>query len=96
MKPAIALFNGFNVRHDGIGIFKGMGENKGFMKVFFIIILVQAIIVNAALIPSPIFEGLGKMFSCEPFGLKGWGIVIVLAATMIPVDMIRKLIVNNR
>ena len=87
-----ALFNGFNVRHDGIGIFKGLNENKGFLKVFFTIILVQAVIVNAALVPVSIFEGLGKMFSCVPFGIQGWGIVVLLAVTMIPVDMVRKLI----
>ena len=87
-----ALFNGFNVRHDGIGIFKGLSENKGFLKVFFTIIAVQAVIVNAALIPVSIFEGLGKMFSCVPFGIQGWGIVVLLAVTMIPVDMVRKLI----
>ena len=91
-----ALFNGFNVRHDGIGIFKGLNENTGFLKVFFLIILVQAVIVNAALIPVPVFAGIGKMFSCIPFGIKGWGIVILLAVTMIPVDMVRKLLTNSR
>lgn len=44
-----ALFNGFNVRDDGFGIFKGLNENTGFLKVFFAIIFVQALIVNAPL-----------------------------------------------
>ncbi|MEG1292349.1 MAG: calcium-translocating P-type ATPase, PMCA-type, partial [Lachnospiraceae bacterium] len=43
---ASALFNGFNVRDDGFGIFKGLNENTGFLKVFFIIAAVQAVIVN--------------------------------------------------
>lgn len=85
-----ALFNGFNVRDDGFGIFKGLNENKGFLKVFFVIILVQAAIVNAGLIPVQIFTWIGDMFSCVPFGIKGWITVILLAFTMIPVDMIRK------
>lgn len=85
-----ALFNGFNVRDDGFGIFKGLNENKGFLKVFFAIILVQAAIVNAGLIPVQIFTWIGDMFSCVPFGIKGWITVILLAFTMIPVDMIRK------
>lgn len=89
-----ALFNGFNVRDDGFGIFKGLNENKGFLKVFFTIILVQACIVNAGLVP---FLGwLGKMFSCVPFGITGWGVVIVLAMTMIPIDLLRKLVVNKK
>ncbi|MBQ3545850.1 MAG: calcium-translocating P-type ATPase, PMCA-type [Lachnospiraceae bacterium] len=87
-----ALFNGFNVRDDGFGIFKGLNENTGFLKVFFIIILVQAAIVNAGLIPVSLFEGIGKMFSCVPFGYKGWLAAFALAVTMIPVDIVRKLI----
>ena len=60
------------------------------MKVFCIIILVQALIVNAALVPVAVFTWIGNMFSCVPFGAVGWPVVIVLAATMIPVDLIRK------
>lgn len=90
-----ALFNGFNVRDDSYEIFKGLNENTGFLKVFFLIILVQAIIVNAALIPLDVFAWIGNMFSCEPFGIKGWIAVVILAATMIPVDMLRKTVVKS-
>lgn len=89
-----ALFNGFNVRDDGFGIFKGLNENTGFLKVFFTIILVQALIVNAGLVP---FLGwLGKMFSCVPFSIVGWGVVVLLAVTMIPMDLLRKLVVKSK
>lgn len=91
-----ALFNGFNVRDDGFGIFRGLNQNTGFLKVFFTIILVQAVIVNAALIPFEAFTWIGNMFSCVPFGIKGWITVIILAATMIPVDIVRKVIVNRK
>lgn len=88
-----ALFNGFNVRDDGFGIFKGLGQNRDFLKVMLIIAAVQACIVNAGLVP---FLGwIGKMFSCVPFGISGWCIVIVLAATMIPVDLLRKSVVRR-
>lgn len=90
-----ALFNGFNVRDDGFAIFSGLNENKDFMKVFLIIIIVQALLVNAAIVPLAPFQWIGEMFSCVPFGIKGWIAVVLLACTMIPADMVRKLCVNN-
>ena len=90
-----ALFNGFNVRDEQFGIFKGLNENPGFLKVWFTIVIVQAIIVNAALVPFALFTWIGNMFSCVPFGVMGWIITIALAFTMIPVDLIRKCIVRK-
>ncbi len=90
-----ALFNGFNVRDEAYAIFKGLDENTGFIKVFFAIILVQALIVNAALIPLQVFTWIGNMFSCVPFGITGWLAVAVLAVTMIPVDIIRKAVTGS-
>ena len=92
-----ALFNGFNVRDDGFAIFAGLNENKDFIKVFLIIIIVQALLVNAAIVPLAPFQWIGEMFSCVPFGIKGWIAVVLLACTMIPADMVRKLcVINNR
>ncbi len=85
-----ALFNGFNVRDEGFGIFKNLGANPGFLKVWFAIVAIQAVIVNAALIPFPPFTWIGAMFSCTPFGPLGWAVTLGLAFTMIPVDLIRK------
>ena len=91
-----ALFNGFNVRDEKFAIFSGLNENTGFLKVFFVIIAVQACIVNAGLVNLDIFKWIGEMFSCVPFGIIGWIVVIILGFTMIPVDLIRKLVVNNK
>ena len=91
-----ALFNGFNVRDEKFAIFSGLNENTGFLKVFFLIIAVQAWIVNAGLVNLDIFKWIGEMFSCVPFGIIGWIVVIILGFTMIPVDLIRKLVVNNK
>ena len=85
-----ALFNGFNVRDERFGIFKRLNENPDFLKVFFIIMLVQIMIVNAAAIPFQVFIWIGKMFSCIPFGAKGWIVTVLLSMTMIPVDCLRK------
>ncbi|MGL4790946.1 MAG: calcium-translocating P-type ATPase, PMCA-type, partial [Anaerotignaceae bacterium] len=72
-----ALFNGFNVRSEDFHIFKGLNENTGFLKVFFTIIIVQAIIVNAPLVPLTLFKWIGEMFSCVPFGIEGWIVAFV-------------------
>ena len=89
-----ALFNGFNVRDDGFGIFKGLGDNPNFIKIWLTIALIQAAIVNAALIPLDFFKWIGEMFSCTPFVWQGWCLVIGMALTMIPIDLIRKTIVG--
>ncbi len=90
-----ALFNGFNVRHEGFEIFRGLNENTGFMKVFVGIIAIQALIVNASLVPFPVFHWIGEMFSCVPFGLQGWIVTFLLAATAIPVDLLRKTVMHS-
>ena len=83
-----ALFNGFNVRDEGGHIFRGLSENRGFLRVFAIIVAVQAVIVNAALMPG--LGWLGRMFHCVPFAPAGWAVVIALAAAVIPLDLLRK------
>ena len=80
-----AVANGFNVRSEGINIFDHIKENKGFIKVMSVIVLVQIILT---------FVG-GEIFSCTPFGIKGWLIIIVMSLTMIPVDMLRKIIMKS-
>ena len=90
-----ALFNGFNVRDEKFGIFSNLGLNPGFIVVFISIVLIQAFIVNIGLFGDSV-NWIGKMFSCVPFDLKGWGVVIALAFTMIPVDMIRKCFVKSK
>ena len=93
---SLALFNGFNVRDERFGIFKRLNENPDFLKVFFIIMLVQIMIVNAAAIPFQVFIWIGKMFSCIPFGAKGWIVTVLLSMTMIPVDCLRKFLFGCR
>ena len=69
-------------------IFRGLNENRGFLQVFAIIVAAQAVVVNAALLPG--LGWLGRMFHCVPFSPAGWAVVIVLAGSVIPLDLIRK------
>ena len=85
-----SLMNGFNVRAAGFGIFRGLGENIGFVKVWTMIVLIMAAIINAPYIPHDVGAWIGGMFSCTPIHAGGWVLVFLLAATMIPADLLRK------
>ncbi len=81
-----AVFNGFNVRSEGLNLFENIKENTGFIKVMAAIVVVQILLT---------FVG-GSLFNCTPITLEHWIVVILLAITIIPVDMIRKFIVTDR
>lgn len=91
-----ALFNGFNVRDDGFGIFRNLRLNPDFLRVFFMIVAVQFCIVNISALPFTAAKWIGNMFSCVPFGAEGWLLAIVLASSMIPVDLMRKWVSRKR
>lgn len=80
-----AIFNGFNVRSEEFNIMENIKENPGFFRVMGIIAVTQVLISSFG----------GKLFNCELISIKNWIVVIILAATIIPFDMLRKLIVNN-
>ena len=85
-----SLMNGFNVRSTGFGIFRALRENPGFLKVWVMIVLIMAAIINAPYIPHEVGGWIGGMFSTTPIHAGGWVLVFLLAATMIPVDLLRK------
>ena len=81
------MVNAFNVRSDGPNIFEHISENKTFIHVWLIIMLVQVALVSIGGI-------IGDVFSCERFGLRGWAVVLLMALTMYPVDLIRKFVMK--
>ena len=85
-----SLMNGFNVRAADFGIFRRLGENIGFVKVWTMIVLIMAAIINAPYIPHEVGLWIGGMFSTTPIHAGGWVLVFLLAATMIPMDLLRK------
>lgn len=80
-----AVFNGFNVRSNTVNIFEHIKENISFLKVMGIIVVVQVILTIVG----------GDFFSCTPITSGHWLVIIAMAFTIIPVDMIRKFIFNN-
>ena len=89
-----SLMNGFNVRSGGFGIFRDLGANPGFLRVWGGIVLIMAAIINAPLLPHEVGAWIGAMFSCTPIHPGGWVLAFLLAATMLPVDFLRKAMVR--
>ena len=85
-----SLMNAFNVRDTGFAICSDLGKNRGFLKVWLGIVLIMAGIINAPHLPHEIGAWVGGMFSCTPLSAAAWGLVFLLAATMIPIDLLRK------
>lgn len=79
------LFNALNSREESMNIFANITKNKGFISVFCLIFIVQLLLI---------FFG-GKVFRTTPLP---WGqilLILAMAATIIPFDLIRKGIRNS-
>ena len=76
-------FNGFNARTEHINIFKGIFKNINFLLVMFGIFAMQYVFVTFG----------GKVLSVHSLTPKTWLVCLIVAALVIPIDMIRKIIV---
>jgi magnesium-transporting ATPase (P-type) len=82
----IAVANSFNARTEKLNLFDHILENKGFLKVMGGITLVQIIMTYIG----------GSVLRCYGLQLNEWAIVLVMALTIIPVDLIRKAIFGKK
>ncbi|MDE5792695.1 MAG: cation transporting ATPase C-terminal domain-containing protein [Oscillospiraceae bacterium] len=82
----IAVFNAFNARTPKLNLFDNIKGNQGFLKVMGGIALVQVIMTYVG----------GMVLRCYGLNGKEWLIVLIMALTIIPVDLIRKAIVGNK
>jgi Ca2+-transporting ATPase len=81
----LILFNGFNARTEKFNLFENIKSNPGFLQVMTLIIIMQVTIT---------FVG-DDILRAKPLQIDEWIIVIGLAASIFPVDMIKKLIVRK-
>ncbi|MCI7768179.1 MAG: calcium-translocating P-type ATPase, PMCA-type [Oscillospiraceae bacterium] len=83
-----AVANAFNARTEELNLFDNIGKNRGFLKVMGIIAAVQVIMTYLG----------GSVLGCYGLDLREWAVILVMALSVIPVDIIRKLIIkqNNR
>lgn len=80
----IAVFNAFNARTEKANLFDNIGKNSGFLKILGIITVVQILMIYVG----------GKVMNCVPLTLMQWVVVLGMAVSIIPVDLIRKGIVK--
>lgn len=78
----ISVFNAFNARTDQMNLFDSIGGNKGFLKIIALIVVVQVLMTYFG----------GAIFRCYGLNAQEWAFVLVLAISIIPVDLIRKAI----
>ena len=78
------MFNAFNARTEKLNVFDNIGGNTGFLKVLGIIVVVQLVMTYVG----------GVVLKCYGLNAAEWGIVLISALIIVPVDLIRKAIVN--
>ncbi|MBP1592519.1 MAG: cation-translocating P-type ATPase, partial [Oscillospiraceae bacterium] len=81
-----AVFNAFNARTDKMNLFENIGGNKGFLRVLALIAVVQIAMTYLG----------GSVLRCLGLGVVEWLVVLVMAASIIPVDLIRKAVMKNK
>ena len=79
-----AVFNAFNARTEKMNLMDNIGRNKGFLKILGIITVVQVLMTYLG----------GAVLDCYGLNLTEWIVVLVMAVSIIPVDLIRKAIVG--
>jgi calcium-translocating P-type ATPase len=81
-----AVFNAFNARTEKINLLDAIGGNKGFLRIIVIIVVVQVLLIY-----------LGReIFQCFGLNAAQWKIMLALAVTIIPVDMLRKALAMSK
>ncbi|MDY3829226.1 MAG: calcium-translocating P-type ATPase, PMCA-type [Clostridium sp.] len=83
-----AVFNGFNVRNEGCNVLRDIKENKNFLKIMGIIVVVQICLTS--------IPGVVDFLDCEPISIVNWLIIFGLAILIIPFDMLRKVVMNSK
>ena len=79
-------FNGFNARTEHLNPFEHLGRNKNFLLVMGGIFLLQFIFVTFG----------GDFLGVTPLSASTWGICLVLAFLVIPIDVIRKIAAGQK
>lgn len=78
-------FNGFNARTTHMNPFEHLGRNRNFLLVMAAIFILQFIFVTFG----------GAVLSVESLSASAWGVCVLLAFLVIPIDMVRKAVMGQ-
>ena len=78
-------FNGFNARTNHVNVFENLGRNRNFLLVMGAIFLLQFVFVTFG----------GEVLSVQALSVMTWIICLVIAFLVIPIDIIRKNVMNK-
>ena len=79
-------FNGFNARTEHTNVFEHLGRNRNFLIVMGVIFLAQFIFVTIG----------GAVLSVHALTATTWLVCAVIAFLVIPIDVIRKALMNKK
>ncbi len=81
-----AVFNALNARTEKVNIFENIRKNPGFIKIIFMIMVIQIIMTHFG----------GEVLKSYGLTLSEWAVVLCLALLIIPVDIFRKFIIYKK
>jgi calcium-translocating P-type ATPase len=79
------VFNSFNARTSRLKLLANIGKNQRFITVMLFVVMIQLIIIYFG----------GAVFRTVPLSLPDLFFVILMAVTVIPVDLIRKMLIGS-
>ena len=80
------IFNSFNVRTPSINLFSHLAGNKPFILIMTLVAAVQLLIIYFG----------GEVFRCEPLSARHLAFAALLASSVIPADILRKLLCRRK
>ncbi len=79
------VFNSFNARTSRLKLLANIGKNKRFITVMLFVVMIQLIIIYFG----------GSVFRTVPLSMSELFFVILMAVTVLPVDLIRKMMIGS-
>lgn len=89
-----SLFNGFNCRSSSLDIFASLKRNPAFVRVFFLIVIIQFFVIYSGRLPF--FGFIGEVFGVEPILPFQYFCAVSLSVTVIPFSLIFKFFQNRK